>query len=745
VLDSDDRFAGSIGRTVSDSTPWWPPDQHPTGPNVVVVLLDDVGFAQLGCYGSSIATPHIDALAGNGIRYTNFHVTALCSPTRACLLTGRNHHQVGVGFLSAFDTGFPSYRGEITPSAATLAEVLRGGGYGTYAAGKWHLTPPPHMTPAGPFHQWPTGRGFDRYYGFLWGEDDQFAPELFHDQHRVDPPKDPGYHLSRDLVDRSERFLSDHLSARPDDPFFLYLAFGACHAPHQAPRDFIDRYEGVFDAGWDIERERVLERQLASGIVPEGTKLSPRNPGVRAWADLDPQEQRLYARMQEVFAGFMTHTDAQIGRLVDFLSRNGILDDTLVLLMSDNGASGEGGEHGTANEYRWFLQLPDPIEDTVAAYDTLGGPSAHNHYPAGWAQVGNTPGKYYKRYAYAGGVRAPLVVHWPGHLDTDSSLRNQFHHVIDVMPTVLDICGIEPPAVYQGVAQLAMHGTSMAYSFTNAGAPSTHEVQYFETAGHRGIYAKGWKAVAAHRAGADFDTDRWELYRIDSDVSECDDLAAREPQLAAELAALWWAEATKYGVPPLDDRMQTRMAALNPAADKPRYVLLAGSRLMNHLAGPKFSNRPFVISADVGRTSTNDEGVLLAWGRQPAGFSFYVQENRLWFDYNLAGDHTLVSADDELPLGSTTLQAIVGGGEGAVTLTLVVGGRTVAEQPLPRLLPAGMGCLSTQCGHNSPSAVSARYEPPFEFSGRLSRVVVDLGPAGVGVASADWHAELASQ
>ena len=402
----------------------------------------------------------MDKLAANGIRYTNFHVTGLCSTTRASLITGRNHHSVGVGFLSNFDTGFPGYRGAITPAAATLAEILRAAGYSSYATGKWHLTPPIEMSAAGPFDQWPTQRGFDRYYGFPWGEDDQWAPELWYDQHRVEVPDVPDYHLSSDLVTKSTEFIADHVTSKPDNPFFLYLAFGACHAPHQAPRDYIDKYQGRFDDGWDVDRQQTLARQLDLELFPQTTDLAPLNPGVLPWAEVPADRQRLYARMQEVYAGFMEHTDAQIGRLVDYLAKYDLLDNTVVMVMSDNGASGEGGEHGTSNEYRYFMGLGDSVDDAMAAYDDLGGPNAHNHYPAGWAQAGNTPLKFYKQYTYGGGVRAPLIVHWPAGLDSTAPLRTQFHNVTDILPTIVELAGCEVPEVYRGVAQLPIHGTS---------------------------------------------------------------------------------------------------------------------------------------------------------------------------------------------------------------------------------------------------------------------------------------------
>jgi arylsulfatase len=623
-------FAGHIGRTVADSSPWWP-EQPERGerPNVVVILLDDVGFAQLGCYGSSIRTPAIDALAAGGLRYSNFHVAALCSPTRASLLSGRNHHSVGMGFLAAFDTGFPNYRADISPTAALFPELLRDAGYGSYACGKWHLAPPSQMSPAGPFRSWPTQRGFDRYYGFMWGEDDQYAPELWYDQHRVEVPDRPDYHVSEDLVDRSQQFLSDHLTARPQDPFLLYLAFGACHAPHQAPAEYIDAYRGAFDHGWDVERERILQRQIESGIVPPGTDLAPHNLGVAAWNSLTDDQRRLYARMQEAFAGFLTHTDVQIARLVEFLERQCVLDNTMIMLISDNGASGEGGEHGTANEYRWFLQLPDPLEDTLAAYDDLGTRRAHNHYPTGWAQAGNTPFKYYKRHAYAGGVRAPLIAHWPAGITPDPVPRRQFHHVIDIAPTLLDLCGVTAPASYRGVAQQPMHGT----------------------------------------------------------------------------------------------------------------------------VGPTFAAREFRVRAHLDDRGSDEEGVLLCWGRQAAGFSLFVQDDALVLDFNLAGDHTIVTTPEGLPTGPVTLELLItraddappGPTEAAARATLTANGQTLAVAALPQLVPRGMGTLSTQCGLNSPSPISARYRAPFRYQGTLRDVVIDLEPTDTPPTHSDWLAALATQ
>jgi arylsulfatase A-like enzyme len=737
-------FRGRIGRTASQSTPWWPQPRRSGGPNIVVIVLDDVGFAQFGCYGSSISTPHMDALAGGGVRYTNFHVPALCSPTRASILTGRNHHSVGVGFLGAFDTGYPSYRGAISSAAATLPELLRAAGYGTYATGKWHLTPVNGMSPAGPFDQWPTQRGFDRYYGFLWGEDDQYRPELWYDQHRVEVPDAPDYHFSEDMVRRTEEFIADHVTSRPEDPFLAYVAFGACHAPHQAPRGYIERYAGGFDHGWDVERERVLERQVALGVVPPGTRLSDRDPDVPAWDQLTPEERRLYARLQEAFAGFMEHTDAQIGHLVAFLRTHGLLDDTVIVLLSDNGASGEGGRDGTINEYRYFLGLEDSLDDALAQIDDIGGPRAHNQYPSGWAMAGNTPLRYYKRFTHGGGVRVPFIVHWPAGVGERPGLRSQFHHAIDVLPTLLELAGVDAPATFRGVEQLSVHGTSMASSFADPDAPSNRRRQYFETAGNRAIVDDGWKAVAAHRPGTSFDDDHWELYDLGTDVSETADRATAEPERLHRLQELWWEEAERFGVLPLDDRMGDRVKALDPAMDRRRYTMLPGTRLLNHVVGPSFSERGFNVTARI-RCRAHDEGVILAYGRRAFGFAFFVNDGRLNVEYNLAGQRTRLTAPDALPDSECTVAMRVEPAPEGAALSIHVDDRRVAEAAVTRLIPGGIGTLSIQCGHNGPSPVSDAYEAPFTFTGALDRVLIELDERRRNDVQTQVEAEMAFQ
>lgn len=734
--------------TVHEGRPHWPAPVRPRpgAPNVVLVVLDDCGFSQLGCYGASIRTPAIDRLAANGLRYTNFHVTAMCSPTRSSLLTGRNHHSVGMGYLADFDTGFDNARGAITPKAATLAEMLREGGYGTYALGKWHLAPPAECSPVGPFRNWPTQRGFDRWYGFLGGEDDQYAPELWEDQHFAPLPHREGYHLSEDLVDRAQSFLADHVTTTPERPFFLYLAFGACHAPHQAPESFIAPYRGAFDEGWDREREKVLARQKAAGIVPPDTALPERNDDVTPWDSVREDARAVMCRMQEVFAGFTTHTDAQIGRLIDFVERQGLLENTLFVVMSDNGASGEGGEFGSENEYRYFLGLPDTLEENKAAVDRLGGPWTHNHYPAGWAQAGNTPLKMYKKYTFGGGIRAPLIVHWPAGVDAAGGVRPQFHHAIDLAPTVLELAGVSAPPVFRGVEQLPLHGTSLAYSFADEDAPSRRTTQYFEMGGQRGIYHDGWKAVTRHVSGEAYDADRWELYRLAEDYSETRDRAEAEPDRVEALAALWWEEARRFGVLPLDDRAQARAFARDPmTTGRKRFVMLPGTRLLTPDSGPNFAMRPFAIEAEVAPLDGSEAGVLFAYGRRAAGFALYVKDGRLCFDYNLAGRHTLLSAPAPIGRGDTRLACSLTLDDGGARLSLLGNGEVLSQADLPSAFPAGFGLLSSQCGMNDPSPVSSEYEAPFRFTGELAQVVVTLGEADRSAGDGLWKAAVRRQ
>lgn len=748
---SGEEFGGVIGRTVEESTPWWPPAKFRSGaPDVVLVVLDDAGFAHLGCYGSTIETPNIDGLAAKGLRFTGFHTTALCSPTRACLMTGRNHHAVGMRAVSNFDTGFPNMRGAIPRSSATLAEILRESGYATFAAGKWHLAPLSECSAAGPFTNWPLQKGFDRYYGFLQGETDQFFPELTKDNHFVDPPAGPedGYHLSEDIVDRSAGMIRDLASLVPERPFFLYLAFGAMHAPHQAPRSYIDKYRGRFDAGWDAAREEWFARQKAMGIVPEQTKLAPHNPGVRPWSDLSADERAFAARLQEAFAAMLEHTDTQIGRLVDFLKSIGRWDNTLFILLSDNGASQEGGATGVLDEAKYFNLIAENVTEAVTRLDDIGGPASHSNIPWGWAQAGNTPLKWYKQNAHGGGVRDPLLVHWPARLKNVGGVRHQFCHAIDIAPTVLDGLGIATPAVIAGVQQMPVHGVSLVPVFDDANARIDRGPQYFEMLGHRGVWRDGWKAVTHHKRGEPYDADRWELYHLTLDFSECDDLAAREPARLKDMIDLWWAEAREYGVLPLDDRLAAALfrAARRPGlpANRSRFVYHPP---VSHVVADNCppTARGWTTTIELDHPSSGGDGTLVARGSLNSGFVLYLKGGVPVFDYNDFRRHTHIAGDAQLMPGRHEIGLQVDRTpDGGADVRLSVDGTPAGAGHLPRLLYI----ISTQGMDigRSLSPVNADYAAPFAYPGKIMRVVFEV-PRGqpAGEVKAQARTEMSRQ
>jgi len=670
------RFEGKIGRTLADSEAWFDDPPHPDddAPNVVVVLLDDTGFAQLGCFGSDIETPNVDALAGDGLQFTNFHVTPLCSPTRASLLTGRSQHAVGMRAVSNFRTGFPNQLGHITNHAATVAEVLREEGYATLCVGKWHLAPMEQCSAAGPFDQWPLARGFDRFYGFLEGETDQFHPDLVCDNHPVDPPAGPedGYHLSEDLIDQVLRMISDSKGVRPDKPFFAYVPFGATHAPHQAPPEYLAKYRGRYDDGWDVVRRRWFERQLELGVIPEGAHLAPRNPGVDAWDDLPENQQRLAGRLQEAFAAFLDHTDDQIGRLVEGLRSMGELDNTVLVVLADNGASQEGGPFGVMHEMKFFNGIFETPDEAVERIDDIGGPHSHTNYPWGWAQCGNSPFKWYKQNTHEGGVHVPMVVHWPAGIDAAQrgSRRNQFTYVADIVPTIYDLLGVTPPETYRGLDQLPVTGHSFAHVFDDPEAGAGNTLQYFEMAGSRALVSGEWKAVQKHTAGADYDIEAWELYDLSADPSECDDLAQAEPDKLAELIDLWWSEADRHGVLPLDDRtielFGARFRDHSPHPADRRYVYRPPMSAIPAQASAAVGGRSFDLTARVTRAA-GDEGVLWATGTENSGISVFVEDDKLVVDYNAFDDHTVVESDVAVPEGASVLTARFRRGDGRTT------------------------------------------------------------------------------
>jgi arylsulfatase A-like enzyme len=734
-----DLFPGVIGRYRTESTPWWPePVRPPDGaPNVLVVLLDDVGFAQLGCFGSDIDTPNFDRVAENGVRYTNFHTTALCSPTRACVLTGRNHHSVGMGRITDLVTGFPGYHGRMDKEHGFLSEMLVPRGYGAYAVGKWHLTPDEERHLGASRARWPLGRGFERFYGYFGGETNQFAPSLVYDNHRILAPRsfDDGYHLSEDLADRAIEFIADLKAAEPDKPFLTYFCPGACHSPHHAPRDWIARYRGRFDAGWDAWREATFARQQAMGLLPPTAELSPRPDWVPAWDALPADEQRLSARFQECFAAYLTHADHHVGRVLDFLEELGELDNTLVFVLSDNGASSEGGATGSINDARPWNMAERPVDEAIARLDELGGPRLHNNYPWGWTVAGNTPFRRWKREVHEGGVADPLIVSWPAGVSARGEVRRQYAHAIDLVPTILELVGVEAPRAIDGVTQSPIEGVSFAASLQDADAPSRHHTQYYEMFGCRAIYHRGWKAVVYHPIfdpSVRFDDDAWELYHVDEDVSECHDVAVEHPELLRELVERWWIEAAKYRVLPLDNAPFDRLFGDEQAGDtsRSRYVYYPMAGPVTEEAAVNLRNRSHTITAEVELPDHDVEGMLLAQGSIFGGYAFFVRGRRLHYVHNFAGLHEYrVTSKVELSPGKHTLAfRFDKSAEHRGTGTLVVDGADVGRVDIERFTPTRFSITDEGlcCGYDMGMPVIDEYRPPFRFTGTLRRVVVEV-------------------
>jgi arylsulfatase A-like enzyme len=740
--DSDKSFQGIAGRTIADSKPWWPSARKPPerAPNILVVLFDDVGFSDFGCYGSPIRTPTIDRLAAEGLRYSGFHTTAMCSTTRAALLTGRNHHSVGVGCLANFDSGYPGYRGKIAREAGTLAEMLRPHGYRNYMIGKWHVTPLTESGATGPFDGWPLGRGFDRFYGFLDAETDQYAPELVSDNTHIAPSGTygSGYHLTADLVDQSIRFIADHIADRPDLPWLTWLAFGACHAPHQAPAEIIKSYDDVFAHGWDVEREQRLARQKATGLVPQGTLMPPRNDGVKAWEEHSEDEQRVFTRLQSAFAGMLDHADRHLARLVAFLDKAGVRDNTLVIVMSDNGASQEGGPLGFVNAMGPYNFRPEPVPEKLRRLDDIGGPDTHSNFPHGWAMASNTPLRRYKQNTHGGGIRDPFVVSWPARIADKGGLRHQFVHASDLVPTLLDLVGVEAPAEIAGLRQMPIEGTSFARSIADAAAPSKDAPQYFEMFGHRGIWRDGWKAVAYHPPGMPFENDKWELFHLAEDFSEAVDLAGREPERLAELIALWWGEAEKHKVLPLDDRFGPRFAenAARFQGARNHFVFHAGMGHVPTDVAPDVRSRNYIIEADVEIDAADAEGVLIAHGDATSGYSLYIKDGLLVHDLNIGGGHEIVTSDRKVPAGAHRLGIRVerpvrheppakGSRTGVSVYTLLIDGEPAGSTQTQLAFHNLISWSGLDIGRDRGSPVS-HYAAPFEFSGKLLRVTVAM-------------------
>jgi arylsulfatase len=755
-------FSGRMGRTIGESEPAWPAPlrARPGAANVLFIVLDDTGFGQMGCYASPINTPNLDNLAANGLLYTNLHTTALCSPSRSCIITGRNHHSNAMACITEGSTGFPGANGNIPFENGFLSEILNGQGYSTYAVGKWHLTPVEQTSAAGPYDRWPLSRGFDRYYGFLGGDTHQYYPDLVYDNHQVDPPKTPeqGYHLTVDLVDRAIEFITDAKQVAPDKPFFMYFCPGANHAPHHVPKEWADKYKGKFDDGWDAYREKVFKRQKELGLIAQQAVLSRHDPDVQDWNGLSADERKVYARMMEVFAGFFEHTDHEIGRLVQFLARIGELDNTLLMVISDNGASAEGGPNGSTNENKFFNGVPDDLKANLAALDELGGPKYFNHYPWGWTFAGNTPFRRWKRETYRGGVADPFLVHWPKGIKAKGQIRHQYTHAIDLVPTVLEALQIEPPQQIRGVTQSPIEGVSFAHTFDNANAATNHHTQYFEMFAHRAIYHDGWRAVcpipgpsfteAKIAWGAltlteeklrELDAKAWELYNVAEDPTESKNLADSHRDKLIEMIALWYIEAGKYKVFPLDSRGALRTADERPQLTKDRttFVYYPGTQAVPEKIAARVLNRAHSITAAVEIPKGGAQGVVLCHGSNEGGYSLFIKDNKLYYAHNYVDvAEYQVQSTKTLPEGTLQLrfefeptgQPDLPKGKGAPgRATLFINGNPCGQADFSTTIPLliGLGGGLT-VGRNPGSPISKLYQPPFQFTGTIYQVIVDV-------------------
>ncbi len=757
---SGTAFPGVIGRTTDESSPAWPQPVRavPGTPNILIIILDDTGFGQLGCYGSPIATPNIDTLAAGGLLYNNMHTTALCSPSRSCIITGRNHHANGMAAITELATGYPGYDGNIPFENGFLSEMLLRHGYNTYMVGKWHLMPSEQESAAGPYDRWPLGRGFERFYGFLGGDTSQWYPDLVYDNHQVTPEKTPeaGYHLTADLADKAIDFIADAKQVAPSKPFFLNFCTGATHAPHHVPKEWADRYSGRFDDGWDAYRERVFARQKELGVAPPEAELSRHDPDVPAWDSLTPEARRLAVRMMEVYAGFLSHTDHHIGRLLDFLRETGEFDSTLIMLVSDNGASAEGGVTGTTNELQFFNNAPEPLEDSLRKIDDLGGPSTFNHYPWGWTWAGNTPFRRWKRETYRGGASDPFLIHWPAGITARGEVRTQYAHIIDIVPTVLDVLGVEPPAEIRGVTQSPLHGASFAYTFTDPAAPTRHHTQYFEMLGHRAIDHDGWRAVCPWpgpsftEAGkpfgvpisaedlTDLDAHHWELYHVARDFAENHDVAEQHRDKLIEMISLWYVEAGRYNVLPIDSSGAVRLAVERPQITEARtsHTFRPGTQTLPFAVAPRVLNRTHSITADAEIPPDGAEGVLLCQGAGTGGWSFYVKDGRLRYSHNYVGRAVYhVESTGTVPPGRHQLRfefeptgkPDIANGEGTPgRARLYIDGQPVGLGDIPITTPIAFNPGGLTCGANPGSPVVPDYPTPFRFTGTLHSVTVDL-------------------
>ena len=746
-------FKGKIGLTYKDSTAVKPKLKIPQNfgieeaPNILLVLIDDCGFGQMETFGGGIPTPVFDRVANNGLRYNRFHTTALCSPTRAALLTGRNHHSVGSGVIGEAGTGFPGYSGIIPNSTATFAEVLREYGYMNAWFGKNHNVPDWETSLVGPFDRWSAELGFDYFYGFVGGDTDQFHPALVENKKRIEPPptNEDGspYHFTTDIADKAIRMMRASKAVAPQRPFFVYFATGATHAPHQVPEEWINKFAGKFDNGWDVYREETFARQKAMGIIPADTKLTPRPDSLPAWDSLPEDERKVYARMMEVFAGFTAHTDYEVGRLVDAIEDMGELDNTIIIYMAgDNGSSAEGGLNGLLNEMTFFNAIPEPLQMKLDNIETLGSEKHYNHFPAAWAHAMDTPFQWTKQIAsHFGGTRNGLAISWPKRIKAKGEIRDQFHHVIDIAPTLLEVIGIEPPAQFNGIAQKPVEGVSMAYTFDDANAEDARTTQYFEMLGNQGIYHDGWMASAirgvpwaSEPEPGDLLNMPWELYHVEKDFSQANDLAQENPEKLDELIKLFFAQAARYNVLPLDDRKTERLNVDNrPSLTQGRTKFTYPNLLrLPEGAAPDLKHRSHQILANVVIPEGGADGMLFTQGGRFAGYGLYVKENRLIYHYNLAGvERFTVRSDTTIPTGEVTLKMVyVTDADRAFAgadVKLFANDKLIGKGRVEKSIPNRVTLDETlDIGFDTGTPVAEDYELPFKFTGAVKSVTIEL-------------------
>ncbi|MGX5819661.1 arylsulfatase [Chitinophaga lutea] len=747
---ADFHFPGHVGRTYLESDPaqFPKPVKAPKGaPNIILILLDDSGFGQYSTFGGGVPSPTMDRLAADGLRYNKFHTTALCSPTRASLITGRNHHSAAFAGITEAATGYEGYTCILPKSCGTVAEVLRQNGYATAWIGKNHNTPTWELSDVGPFDHWANSLGFDYFYGFNGGDMNHWNPVLYENRNLVPVSSDPGYYLTTDLADKAIAWLQKTKSIAPDKPVFLYVAPGATHAPHHAPKDWIDKFRGQFDMGWDRYREEAFERQKKLGVIPANARLTPRPASLPAWTSLNADQRRLYARMMEVFAAYGAFCDAQMGRIVDAVKQLPDADNTMIIYIAgDNGASAEGGLEGSVNEMVFFNGFPEKWQDNIKAIDELGGPRHFNHFPSGWAWAMDAPFQWTKQIAsHFGGTRNPLIIDWPAGIRNKGGLRSQFTHVIDIVPTIYDVTGITAPVSLNGIEQKPIEGISFAYTFDSAQAKPRHNTQYFELGVNRGLYDNGWmlsamsfEPWAATRERFDPDKQKWELYNVDEDFSQSRDLAQKYPEKLRQLQDLWWVEAAKYNVLPLDWR------GPNPRMNAElmgRPSLVAGRKSMTYhegvvglpdAAAPPMLNKSWTITAKIEVRHAGDSGIIITHGGMQGGYGLYLREGRPHFVYNfLAQERPYIEAVAPLQPGPhTVLVDFIYDGGGMAKggkLVLSVDGRKVGERRLEVTVPVQFSIVEgLDVGQDSGSPIDWTYRMPFRFTGKVEEVKIDL-------------------